>query len=402
MKVTDPVSASDRKIPRVARVTLSDLLNQIRLDAYGKEVQSAMTYSYTWMADQVGHMCVGIVFDFVLTFLAGLALPYLGIDPWWDKIVGLVGISLLVIYWEYSAYSSDVKATTGLFPLDERLLRDNAIIASVYMIIGAGIGFVFHLPAWWSAVGLIALLVIGAICAPPWIRQKIIWQKAALPYLFRLADAQRTVGPEVARELQKLIDKGAPPHAPPYQVIVGGPVGSGRTSLAAGIGTEFAFRKSTVRYLSLDTLLEHAAQKPNPDFADDTGPPNLNYWRWSESQVVIIDDIGPLISTQEEEQRANLEQFRKILNNGLANIAPVLARCHTVWVIGDLHPEGQTSLVGDVLNEFARVIAEFCKGQREALVVELSGTPEVTPDDQLNIARPKVAKRTPQVRTVKW
>ncbi|MGZ5805428.1 MAG: hypothetical protein ACXWJT_14805, partial [Xanthobacteraceae bacterium] len=295
-----------------------------------------------------------------------------------------------------------VKAATGLFPLDERLLRDNAIIASIYMIIGAGIGLAFHLGLPWNAIGLIALLVIGAILAPPWIRQKIIWQKAALPYLFRLADAQRTVGPEVAQALQKLIDKGAPPHAPPYQVIVGGPVGSGRTSLAAGIGTEFAFRKSTVRYLSLDTLLEHAAQKPNPHFADDTGPPNINYWRWSESQVIIIDDIGPLISTQEEEQRANLEQFRKILNNGLANIAPVLARCHTVWVIGDLHTEGQTTLVGHVLDEFARVVAEFCKGQREALVVELSGAPETRPDDQLNIAPPKVAKRAPQVRTVKW
>ncbi|MGZ5804151.1 MAG: hypothetical protein ACXWJT_08260, partial [Xanthobacteraceae bacterium] len=246
MKVSDPVSVTDRDVPRVPRITVKDLLNQVRLDAYGKEVQSAMTYSYTWMADQVGHMCVGIVFDFVLTFLIGLALQYFGFERWWDKYIGFAAISLLVIYWEYSAYRSDVKAATGLFPLDERLLRDNAIIASIYMIIGAGIGLAFHLGMPWNAIGLIALLVIGAILAPPWIRQKIIWQKAALPYLFRLADAQRTVGPEVAHALQKLIDKGAPPHAPPYQVIVGGPVGSGRTSLAAGIGTEFAFRKSTV------------------------------------------------------------------------------------------------------------------------------------------------------------
>jgi hypothetical protein len=195
-----------------------------------------------------------------------------------------------------------------------------------------------------------------------------------------------------------LIDKGAPPHTPPFQIIVGGPVGSGRTSLAAGIGTEFAFRKSTVRYLSMDTLLEHAAQKPNPHFADDTGPRNINFWRWSEAQVVIIDDIGPLIATQEQEQHANLDQFRKMLDIGLANIAPVLARCHTVWVIGDLNPEGDTSLVGEALNEFGRVVAEFCKAHGESLVIELSNVPE---DGRKNSASAKAAKRLPQIRSVK-
>jgi hypothetical protein len=413
--LTDPVTASDRNVPRMPRLTAKDILFQLRADVYGKEVQSATTYSYTWMADQVGHVCIGIVFDFLLTLAARYALPYVGVDSyWWSSVTGFLLICAIVTAWEFSTYRSSVDTATGLFPLDSRLLRDNAIIASVYMILGAVIGFSFHLPVPWSIIGTIAAFVVGFACAPPWLRQKIIWQKAALPYLFRLADAQRTIGPDDAHALQKLIDRGAPPNVPPYQIIVGGPIGSGRTPIAAGIGTEFAFRKSTVRYLSLDPLLEHAAQPPNPHFADDTGPANINYWRWSEAQVVIIDDIGPLIATQEREQRANLEQFRNLLNTGLAAIAPVLARCHTVWVIGDLHPEGQT-IVGPVLDEFARVISDFCQGGREALVIELANMPD-TPDpsaasDALSLAPPVRARQRARagrtgyvtnVRTVTW
>jgi hypothetical protein len=408
MTITDPVAATDRDVPRVPRLTTKDILSQLRADVYGKEVQSATTYSYTWMADQVGHVCIGIVFDFILTLAVQYVLGYFGIESrWWSSVAGFALICVIVIGWEFSTYRSSVAAATGLFPLDEHLLRDNAIIASVYMMLGAAAGFSFHLPVPWSIVGTVLVFIVGMACAPPWLRQKIIWQKAALPYLFRLADAQRTIGPDAAHALQKLIDKGAPPHTPPYQVIVGGPIGSGRTPIAAGIGTEFAFRKVTVRYLSLDTLLEHAAQPPNPHFADDTGPANINYWRWSEAQVVIIDDIGPLIAVQEVEQRANLEQFRKLLHTGLAPIAAVLARCHTVWVIGDLHPTNQT-IVGPVLDQFARVIAEFCKGQGEALVIELANVPMPAtaaadgPRTSHLRAPEREIKHAANVRTVTW
>jgi pantothenate kinase-related protein Tda10 len=101
---------------------------------------------------------------------------------------------------------------------------------------------------------VISILVLFAAIrlAPPWLRQKITWQKAALPYLFRLANAVATIDPKDAIALQSLIEGGAPPAKPPRQVVIGGPIGSGRTSMAAGIGTEFAFKNHKVRYLSLD------------------------------------------------------------------------------------------------------------------------------------------------------
>jgi hypothetical protein len=112
-----------------------------------------------------------------------------------------------------------------------------------------------------------------------------------------------------------------------------------------------------------------------PKFPDDPGPVNINYWPWSEAQVIIIDDIGPLIAPQRDQQEAILEPFRGILNRELKPIADVLAKCHTVWVIGDLGPPGSTLLAGDVLDEFARALSDYSRGERKPLVIELKSIP---------------------------
>ena len=51
-----------------------EILNQIHLDLVDKEVQSAATYSYLWLADQAGHVCIGIVCHFIIYFLLSFLL----------------------------------------------------------------------------------------------------------------------------------------------------------------------------------------------------------------------------------------------------------------------------------------------------------------------------------------
>jgi hypothetical protein len=367
------------------------LQQQFWADAYGKEVQTAATYSYTWLADQFGHVCLGILAAFLATWIAGwtiygfralvggAGLPEIvraAIDaPYtagriWGLMVPIVGASL----WEWNAYRSSVKNATGTFPLDKKLLRDNAIIATVYIALGAVLGFAFHMPAIPALLMSVAVVVAGILLAPPWLRQKIIWQKGAMPYLFRLADAAPTIGSQDAQALQRLIDEGAPPTTRPCQVVIGGPIGSGRTPMAAGIGTEFAFKKNKVRYLSLDMLLEFAVTASGHPYPNDAGPTTIGYWPWSEAQVVIIDDVGPLIAAQQAEQRANLTRFTAILENDLKSIAGVLGKCHTVWVIGDLRPPYASGTLSATLDDFAKTIGKYCSAQRDAVVIEL-GTP---------------------------
>jgi hypothetical protein len=303
--------------------------------------------------------------------------------------------------WELSAYRSSVKKATGAFPLDRKLLRDNAFVATAYMVIGALISLAFHLrglgpwpwgleswlplPAWATAWLLgIASIIAAILLAFPWLRQKIIWQKAALPYLSRLADAAPTILDEDAKALQAIIDGGAPPHTAPRAVLVGGPIGSRRTDMAAAIGTEFAFKNCKVRYINLDALLEFAATaSAPPPFPDDYGPKTINYWPWSEAQVVIIDGVGPLIAAQDAELEANVKRFKNLLETDLKPIGEVLRGCHTVWVVGDLRPNVTLAAFGPRLKGFAESIEAVC-GCGNVLIVELG---EPAPESGRAVAR---------------
>jgi hypothetical protein len=368
--------------PSAPDLTAKDLWKQFWADAYGKEVQTAATYSYTWLADQFGHLCIGILANVLASLVAGWVMVEWGLarelewgtGRWPGFVLALIGVSL----WEWSAYRSSVKQATGTFPLDTDLLRDNAVIAAVYMALGALLGLAFHLPVWWALLISAAVVVAAVLLAPRWLRQKIIWQKASIPYLFRLADAAPTINQPNADALLKVIDDGAPPPNP-RQIVIGGPIGSGRTSMASGIGTEFAFKSHKVRYLSLDALLEFAATATPPTaFPDDPGPATISYWRWWQSQVVIIDDVGPLIAANPAQGQTNLARFIALLQNDLHPVKDVLSLCHTVWVIGDLRPPSAGAMPPVTLNAFAGAIADYC-GSADVLVIELGHPPPPPP-----------------------
>ena len=110
-KITDP------------KISTWVLLKQFRADVFGKEVQSAATYSYMWLADQVGHVFIGLLLDFILSFTFSYFIPKLG-----SEIVGLSLTFLIVSIWEFLAYRADMRRVTYPSLLDKSLLRKNAII----------------------------------------------------------------------------------------------------------------------------------------------------------------------------------------------------------------------------------------------------------------------------------
>jgi hypothetical protein len=329
-------------VPIAPVITNADLGRQFWLDAYGKEVQSAATYSYMWMADQAGHMGIGILLHFAFTPIFAHLPQALGLgdffaSPFMSELAGFITTALLVAYWEWSAYSSDVKRAEGAqFPLDVKLLRANAIVAATYMAMGGAIGWALHL-RWQVSVPIIAGLAgIAVMLARPWLRQKIIWQKAALPYLSRLADIAPNMAPAAATALWEMVCAPLPPAGPPRALVMSGTPQSGRTATVCSIGTEFAFKAASVRYLSLSTLIE-LAEEGKLELPPQTppGPSNVGYWPWSQAQVLIIDDIGPLAAySQHSATKGPTLGLRDILDDCLGNVRDVLARRHTVWVIG--------------------------------------------------------------------
>jgi hypothetical protein len=390
--------------PEAPNITKKDIWAQFWVDIKGKEVQSVETYSHSWVANQLGHVCLGIL----LVSLLGVALGAAGswFNLWylrapWNVVAGSFLTAIGVSIWEWWAYRIAEKNATGRFPLDRRLLRDNAVIAAAYMVIGVMMALVHHFfaetPGLW-VVCFLGLVIVAILLALRWLRQKIVWQKAGLPYLFRLSDTRPTMGGDDATELQRLIESKAPRATKPCAIVIGGPIGSGRTEFAAAIGTEFAFRQAKVRYLSFSTLLEFVARSKNsPDFFNDIGPSNISYWPWSKAQVVIIDDIGPLLKSQAPSHEHPVKRFQHVLDDQLITARAVLAECHTVWVIGDLRGAGQVTDGAAALDQCGDEIRRFCtltgEARPQVLVAQLAGDPEAesTPQGQQRAKTPRIA-----------
>lgn len=349
-----------------------DILHQIYLDLVDKEVQSAATYSYLWLADQAGHVCIGIVCHFIIYFLLSFVISsiipatYSGgeITHITIGIVTLCICCIIFVLFELKAYSSVKKRATGLFPLNRRGLKLNALTATFYLGLGAFVGLSFQLaliglgfrafgepiqanmPLFLFGICLFLFALLNFIWPIRfWLTQKIIWQKAGLPYLYRLANMPHTLLQDDADTIYEILDQPAPPHSPARQIVIHGPPDSGRTQLAAGIGTEFAFRGRKVRYLTFEKfkeLLENNTQY--------SGPRNINYWPWEKSQILIIDDVTPY-ADEERKYDETMHQFTSQLkNHHRPNLTP-LSHCHTVWILGNNKHE-----------KWMEKIMEICRG----------------------------------------
>jgi hypothetical protein len=252
-------------------------------------------------------------------------------------------------------------------------------------------------------------LALGIVMAPVWLVQKIIWQKAALPFLYRLADVNdESIKDEDARLLTEFVNEAAPPEkkgeppqkVSPRQIVIGGPIGSGRTEMAAAIGTEFAFKGRKVRYVTLTQLLEFADSMPvgtDPDMHDptsspnrnDAGPDNIQYWSWLDAQVLIIDDIGPLISAQARDVNVDVNadkiaHFSRILDVELLKIENVLRTCHTIWVVGidsasDADRTASRWPKLPTLSEITETIVQRYGGLQRGLAIRLADRPQRSP-----------------------
>ena len=355
LRPEDPPMTLNSALPQQPDIDRAAIWQQIVTDASGKEVEMAATYSYMWLADEVGHMGLGILLSFGTITLARLLLQAPP-DALLPQLVGFLAASAIVAGWEWNSYRASFKAARGSqFPLQTGLLRRDALVATFYMALGAAMGLALH-QSWTISVPAILLMIALAFAvAFPWVREKIIWQKAGLPYLSRMADLGSEVMPDAAaRQLWQLVETAPPVGAggTPRHLLIAGHMGSGRTRLAASLGTEHAFRGRSVRYLAFSELVELAHAGDLETDGPAPGPANIGYWRWGLAQVLIIDDIGPFLGALPG--RDGQEAIRGQLDRWLKPVQQALGARDTIWLVSaaDTDPESHLADQAAALGAF--------------------------------------------------
>src|SRR5262249_18822411 len=87
-------------------ITYREIWQQVKRDINSKEVQTSPTYSYQWMADQAGHIAIGMLFVLLAWSLGELLHLQLNRDfGVWPSLVGFITLFAWASYKEHNDYS---------------------------------------------------------------------------------------------------------------------------------------------------------------------------------------------------------------------------------------------------------------------------------------------------------
>jgi hypothetical protein len=337
------VSAGPRV--RAKLPTLRDVGCQAYHDWFGKDVQETPTVSYVWTADQFGHFGLG----FQITYLMGWIAILLG-HPSKAVLVGCAVANVLVWVvkeaFDYVREVKKAKEAQSIFTLNSGEILWNAVTAVFYIATGAIVAGAAVVGPQWAIVALLVLVLPSAALGVWWLRRKITFQQAGLPYLYRLADFPNDVGG--ANMAAFIMSLCTPPPAGSTDpggrhLVISGPLDSGKSSLADGIGTEFAFRMGIGRYTTFAKLLQSRVRREGhredePEFND-----GRILWPWECSDLLIIDDVEVITDLGRHFAEAAgttidpVHQVEVTLKNHMGDhFLKGLNRRRTVWVLGEV------------------------------------------------------------------
>jgi hypothetical protein len=349
-------------------------------DVIGKEVQQTPTVSYVWMADQLGHFGMGFMITYFFGWIATAlgAAVWLGVEEKW-VVAGLGVFNFLIwLVKEIRDYFIEVRlAAQGKqsFPFNGHEILWNIFTALFYIGIGAvvAVAAVFDPLAGIIAFGVV--LIPALPLAGWWLRRKITFQQAGLPYLYRLADFPNTVDEPTRAFIDALLSN--PDRTASQHLVIAGPLSAGKSSLAVGIGTEFAFKLGIGRYTSLVKLIQSITKKredpesvkPPPDRPAFQNDPRefqdgRTLWPWETSPLLIIDDVDdvlhlckPAASQAEAALGPPVDQIEAVIRTHLNGLVRTLKDRRTVWVLSDGGALGQGIDPGEFRDMLIRLLS---------------------------------------------
>jgi DNA replication protein len=319
-----------------ASITGKDIRKQLKADLIGKDSYRGVTLTYSWLANQFGHIALGFIPTFILYLILA---KYRGIQ--WAAFWSAVFISGAWLLFETYNFlgpllSKNRSRSKVVFVPGKKYIFQPAW-GNIAFDTGTDIlffwfgAFLTSILCYFSLTALIILLVIASLLIYPccyWYPTKMYLQIPQYPFQFRLSqwDVEKIDADDMATVNKFLNNRNAGMH-----LLIFGSKNSGKTSIAVGIATELSIKHIPSVYI---TAMKLYCMFCDPDEKPET------LWNWRTSSVLVIDDINPGYPIKEDITPP--ESFLKYIDTSLEENTPnrnVMKGLNIIWVLGNEDPQ---------------------------------------------------------------
>jgi hypothetical protein len=317
------------------KFSLIDIIIQIKNDLWCKEVETGYTVSYNWVADQVGHITIGFAFTIFLSTITQYFFPG---NPY-GLLIALIPFSIM-FYKEFNDYRNEkilFCQNPGILPLVTKDLRQYIATIIFFVIYGICVGlgsYLFALyPNLFNSFLPFSIFFVGlipsAFITHYWLSKKICWQRIGLPYIFRLSYFNKS---RVLNENATITFLNGFMDGNINNLIISGPIRSGKTSLATGIGTELGFNQVKIRYFTLFNFVYAIEERKNPKVHNA-----YILWYWQDMDILIFDD-------------ADINLLSKLNTKSYTAVVDILKTKKIIWVIEE-NTDNFQGLLQDIFSD---------------------------------------------------
>lgn len=303
----------------VEKLTLKDILSQIKDDLIGKDSYRGVSLSYAWLANQLGHFSLGTILALIFYHSTGFkrydyAAYASGII--WTCFEAYNFLGPLVFKKNSSKVRLNEQSQYTFQPKWLNIFFDTFTDVCFFWL-GAFAFFQYfdtQFNLQYVTVGLGLYLCI-AFCY--WYPVKIYLQQARFPWQSRLSQWTYQLHQPHVKSVELFVkEKERVTH-----VIIYGAANKGKSTLAIGMATERAFLWKTCAYVPFAKFLSDVKNIPNQ-------VPGPSFWDWKTCDTLIIDDVNP--SDPAGYEFMNIAQ----IDAQIAEVKDILWKKNVIWIIG--------------------------------------------------------------------
>ena len=346
------------------KIKRKTVLNQFKKDLIGKDSHRGVTLTYSWLANQFGHMALGFVPSFIL----------------YDNIKDIKGYEnpiyaclMVTLFWFlFETYNflgpllTKKTSSNKMFfiPKKEKYIFNpkwlNIAYDTITDVAFFGFGAVLYslyingLQDKLTIIIVVGLFIYLLRASSYWYLTKMYQHYANYPFQFRLSQWNFKIKEVEKRDVFNFIEANDFGN----HLLVFGSQFCGKTSLGVGVLNELSIKHKICLYTSAMKLFSFF-------FIEENTKLNIHrIWSWKESDYLVIDDVNPGKPIEEELiTPKKILQFLDPTNTGEINKenCDIIANKNIIWILGNENTLSQEDKWTEMLLEIGVNAAKIKK-----------------------------------------